>query len=226
LPLPLNAHGSPPGSTWRWLFSESAHQGDPFERPYFVKESHWNQNNTLLVVKAYLNNVEEQTNLFGIHVPSTDKTFLAFVVIHILIALVCVTSGLVAMLSDKNSKRHRDYGTIYFWAMLAAFLTIIILSVMRWPHNIHLLSIGTLSVIFSYAGRRMAASKRSNWTRLHTICMGASYILLLTGFYIDNGKNLPFWRLFPQWFFWIFPAMIGIPIILYVLKMHPLNRAK
>lgn len=170
--------------------------------------------------------MEEQTILFGIPVPSTDKTFLVVVVIHILIALVCVISGLVAMLSDKNSKRHPTYGKIYFWAMLAALITITILSVMSWPHNIHLMLIGILAMIFSYTGRRMAKKKRSNWTRLHTICMGASYILLLTGFYIDNGKNLPFWRLFPQWFFWIFPAMIGIPIILYVLKKHPLNRVK
>jgi hypothetical protein len=36
---------------------------------------------------------------------------------------------------------------------------------------------------------------------LHTICMGASYILLLTGFYVDNGKNLPFWKMSPGWFF-------------------------
>lgn len=168
--------------------------------------------------------MEEQTNLFGIPVPSTDKTFLAFVVIHILIALVCVISGLAAMLSDKNSKRHPTYGKIYFWAMLAAFVTIAILSVMRWPHNIHLLSIGTLAMILTYVGRRIAQKKRPSWTRLHTICMGTSYILLLTGFYVDNGKNLPFWRLFPQWFFWVFPAVIGTPIILIVLKKHPLNK--
>ena len=28
--------------------------------------------------------------------------------------------------------------------------------------------------------------------------MGASYILLLTAFYVDNGKNLPLWRELPE----------------------------
>lgn len=56
--------------------------------------------------------------------------------------------------------------------------------------------------------------------------MGASYILLMTGFYVDNGKNLPFWKLFPQWFFWVFPAVAGIPIIVFVLRNHPLNKLR
>lgn len=170
--------------------------------------------------------MEDQTDLFGIPVPSSDRTFLVFVVIHILISLICVVSGLLAMLINKTSSRHPRLGRIYFWSMLSAFVTVAILSIIRWPHNIHLLSIGILATIFTYAGRWLAQHKRINWTRLHTICMGASYILLLTGFYVDNGKNLPFWRLFPQWFFWVFPALIGIPIILYTLSKHPLNRKK
>ena len=43
--------------------------------------------------------------------------------------------------------------------------------------------------------------------------MGASYILLMTAFYVDNGKNLPLWRELPQIAFWLLPAAIGIPLI-------------
>lgn len=170
--------------------------------------------------------MEEYTIIFGVPVPSTDPVFLTFVVVHILISLLCLISGLLAMLTQKTTPRHPYFGKIYFWGMVSAFVTVLVLSIMRWPHNIHLLSIGMLAFIFTYAGRRIAQDKKSNWTRLHTICMSASYILLLTGFYVDNGKNLPFWRFLPQWFFWTFPAAVGTPIILYVLKRHPLNRAK
>jgi len=170
--------------------------------------------------------MKESTDLFGIPVPSTDKVFLTFVVIHIAISLACVISGLLAMLANKGGKRHSIYGAVYFWTTLSAFVTIVILSVMRWPHNIHLLSIGTLAIALTYTGRKLAKSQPKNWTRWHTICMGMSYVLLLTGFYVDNGKNLPFWRLFPQWFFWVFPVTVGLPIILKVLKTHPLNRVK
>ncbi|MGC1696795.1 MAG: hypothetical protein WA743_16165, partial [Pseudolabrys sp.] len=51
-----------------------------------------------------------------------------------------------------------------------------------------------------------------------------SYILLLTAFYVDNGKNLPLWKQLPQFAFWLLPSAIGIPIIVYVLLRHPLIR--
>lgn len=169
--------------------------------------------------------MEEQTDLFGIPVPSTDKIFLTFIVIHIMIAFVSVVSGLLAMLSDKGSKRHNTYGKIYFWTMACAFCTVVILAIMRWPHNTHLLVIGSLAIAISLAGYRIAKVKMKNWTRLHTVYMGSSYILLLTGFYVDNGKNLPFWNQFSQWVFYVFPSAIGVPIIVYVLLKHPLNRS-
>lgn len=168
--------------------------------------------------------MEEETNLFGIPVPSTDKVFLTFIVVHILISLVCVVSGLLAMITEKGYRKHSTFGKVYFWSMLSAFLTVVILSIMRWPHNVHLLSIGIMAVTSASLGYRLTKTKKKSWTRLHTILMSLSYIFLLTGFYVDNGKNLPFWKLFPQWFFWIFPTAVGIPIILTVLKRHPLNK--
>ncbi len=170
--------------------------------------------------------MEEQTDLFGIPVPSTDKVFLAFVVIHILIGVSCVIVGFVAMLAVKTSPRHRKFGSLYFWLMVAAFITIVTLSLMRWQHNIHLFTIGVLAFGFAYAGKTIAKSQPKNWTRLHTICMGMSYVLLLTGFYVDNGKNLPFWRLFPQWSFYVLPSLVGMPVIIRALRKHPLNHIR
>jgi hypothetical protein len=43
--------------------------------------------------------------------------------------------------------------------------------------------------------------------------MGSSYILLLTAFYVDNGKNLPVWRELPQIAFWLVPGAIAFPIV-------------
>jgi len=165
-----------------------------------------------------------QTDLFGIPIPSTDKVFLTFVVIHILISLGSVVSGAGAMLSNKLTRRHSFFGKSYLTTMLLSFGTVIILSIMRWPHNIHLLLIGFFAAFFSYMGYRLSKSKRKNWTRLHTILMGLSYIFLLTGFYVDNGKNLPFWNQFSPVFFWVFPACFGAPIIVWALLRHPLNR--
>src|SRR5690348_2034908 len=100
--------------------------------------------------------MEEQTDLFGILIPSTNPVFLTFVVIHILIALVCVVSGLLAMLTQKRNPKHPYFGKIYYWSMILAFISVTILSIMRWPDNVHLLSIGTFALIFVCVGRWLA----------------------------------------------------------------------
>lgn len=65
---------------------------------------------------------------------------------------------------------------------------------------------------------------RLGQVRVHLTGMGISYILMLTAFYVDNGKNLPLWRELPQWAFWVLPAAVGVPIIVYVMLRHPLMR--
>jgi hypothetical protein len=49
--------------------------------------------------------------------------------------------------------------------------------------------------------------------RLHIAGIGASYVLLLTAFYVDNGPNLPLWRLLPRIAFWQLPTAVRAPII-------------
>jgi hypothetical protein len=44
---------------------------------------------------------------------------------------------------------------------------------------------------------------------------------MITAFYVDNGKNLPLWRELPQIAFWVLPALVGTPVILYALRSHP-----
>ena len=168
--------------------------------------------------------MEQHTDLFGIPIPSTDKVFIGIVIVHIIISLVAVATGVLAMLAQKTSARHKKNGNIYFWSISLSFVTVLILSFMRWPHNIHLLIIGTFAFCLTYLGRKLAKAKTKDWARTHTICMGMSYILLLTGFYVDNVKNLPFWSMFPEWFFYLFPSVVGIPIILKALMTHPLNK--
>jgi hypothetical protein len=128
------------------------------------------------------------------------------------------------MLSAKGSSIHIRSGKIYYWVLLLIFITVVPLSIMRWPLNNHLLVLGALSFSTAYFGRKVARRPKSGWTRLHTVLMGCFYIFLLTAFYVDNGKHLPFWNQFSPIFFWLFSACVGIPIIIYALVRHPLNR--
>lgn len=48
--------------------------------------------------------------------------------------------------------------------------------------------------------------------------MGASYIAMLTAFYVDNGPHLPLWDRLPTLAFWLLPSAIGIPITARALR--------
>jgi hypothetical protein len=73
-------------------------------------------------------------------------------------------------------------------------------------------------------GRSAVKQKCRGWPRLHVCGMGVSYILMLTAFYVDNGKNLPVWRELPPIAYWTVPAILGIPIMIWVLLRHPIVR--
>jgi uncharacterized membrane protein len=162
------------------------------------------------------------TVIGGIPIPSTSPLFLTVVGIHVLLGIACAASGGVAMLSTKGRGRHSTFGTIYYWCLCGVFVTAISLSAVRWAEDYHLAILGTLSFAIASFGRRAAQKQWRHWPSWHLSAMGASYILLLTAFYVDNGKNLPLWRELPQIAFWLLPSAVGIPIILYVLARHPI----
>ncbi|MCV3243456.1 hypothetical protein [Mesorhizobium sp. ZC-5] len=165
---------------------------------------------------------ENTTVILGIPIPSTDPVFLGIVGVHIVFGLSAVIAGAVAMLSDKGRGGHSHFGTIYFWCLSGVFVTMSALSFMRWAENYHLFILGTLSFASAFFGRTAARRHWYHWPRLHLTGMGASYIFMLTAFYVDNGKNLPLWKELPQIVFWLLPSAIGVPLILYALFRHPL----
>ena len=166
--------------------------------------------------------VDQAANRFGIPIPSTDPVFLAVVGVHVAFGLAAVIAGAVAMLSQKGRGRHSNLGTIYFWLLIGIFVTMSTLSFMRWAENYHLFALGALSFASACFGRTAVRWRWPQWPRLHLTGMGASYILILTAFYVDNGKNLPLWKELPEIAFWFLPSAIGLPLILYVLFRHPL----
>ena len=170
--------------------------------------------------------VEAKTTLLGIEIPSTDPVFLAIVTVHIALGILCVATGAVAMISAKAPGRHPRYGTWYFWTLTTVFATASTLSFMRWEANAHLFILGALAFIAAFVGREARRRLWSNWTSIHIVGIGSSYVLLLTAFYVDNGKQLPLWRDLPHWTHWILPALVGAPIIVWAFLYHPLSQRR
>jgi hypothetical protein len=164
------------------------------------------------------------TIVFGVPVPSVDPVFLAVVRFHIVVGIACVAAGVIAMLSHKGRGRHSTFGTFYYWCLAVVVASATALSVARWAENYHLFFLGALSLIAATVARTALRRRWRNWIGLHISGMGLSYILMLTAFYVDNGKNLPVWKELPQIAFWLLPTVLGTPLILYALLKHPLAR--
>ena len=93
---------------------------------------------------------------------------------------------------------------------------------MRWAEDYHLFILGVLSFASVYLGRSAIRRRWHQRPRLHLTGMGASYIFMLTAFYVDKGKNLPVWKDLPEIAFSLLPSAVGVPLILYAVFRHPL----
>jgi hypothetical protein len=165
---------------------------------------------------------DRETIVAGIVIPSDSPFFLTLVGLHVLVALACVITGVVAMLSNKRPGRHPTCGTIYYWCLSLVFASATVLSAMRWADDYHLFILGMLSFAAATVGRTARRRRWRNWARLHITGMGTSYILLLVAFYVDNGKNLPLWKELPPIAYWLIPIMLGVPLVVRALLRHPL----
>jgi hypothetical protein len=76
-----------------------------------------------------------------------------------------------------------------------------------------------LALAAATIGREARRQLWRAWMPLHIGGMASSYILMLTAFYVDNGKNLPIWRELPTLAYWLAPSVVGAPLtILAILR--------
>src|SRR5258706_5473772 len=163
------------------------------------------------------------TTIGGIVIPSTDPVFVGVVVgVDIPLGIACVVTGASAMLSRTGRGRHSRFGTIFFWCLLALFVSATILSIMRWSENYHLFILGAVSFGCAWFGRSALQLRWPNWIRLHIAGMSLSYLLMLIAFYVDSGKRLPVWKDLPHFTYWLLPLAVAAPLIIWALLWHPL----
>lgn len=160
--------------------------------------------------------------VFGIPIPSSSPLFLAIVAVHVVAGLTCTVAGIIAMVAAKRAGWHPSAGAVYYWSLVVVFLSMAALSMLRWPHNTHLFVLGVLSFSAGTVGRLARRQLWRGWAPVHGTGMAVSYIVLLTAFYVDNGPHLPLWRSLPPLAHWLLPSVIGVPVLVWVLRHHPL----
>jgi hypothetical protein len=160
----------------------------------------------------------------GIEIPSDAPLFLTLIAIHVFAGLVCVISGVFAMLSKKHRGLHTKAGKIYFGFLWVVCITATIVAIVRWEQDYHLFFLGLGSFVAAFVGRRAVLKRWNKWSIIHVVGMASSYILLIIAFYVDNGKFLPFWKDINPVFYWVLPIIIGLPLAIWSLTTNPLTR--
>lgn len=164
----------------------------------------------------------EHTIIVGIDIPSASPVFLAGVATHVVLALICALAGAGAIFSRKAAGRHPRLGSVYYFGLVAVVVTAAGLAAVRWAEDFPLFILAAFSVAMATMGREARRRQWPGWVRLHIVGMGGSYILLLTAFYVDNGKSLPLWKALPPIAHWIVPGAVGVPLVVLALLRHPL----
>lgn len=133
--------------------------------------------------------------------------------LHVTAALTAVVSGALSAAATKGPGRHPRAGTVYLYALAAVFVTVTIMAALRWNRDWHLFVIAAVAFGLAAAGRQARrGAEETRRTLWHGATLAASYVLLFTGFYVDNGPRLPLWDRLPHLAYWFIPAAIGAPL--------------
>jgi len=159
-------------------------------------------------------------DIAGLHIPDAGPVFFTALAVHVAAGATAVVAGIAATTARKQPGRHPRAGVVYLYAISGVFVTATVMAALRWRQDRHLFVIA--SVAFGLAALGFWARRRRprRWMVWHGSAMAGSYVALFTGFYVDNGPQLPLWDRLPHLTYWFIPAAIGIPLTCWALKRN------
>ncbi|WP_327010717.1 hypothetical protein OHA72_27655 [Dactylosporangium sp. NBC_01737] len=156
----------------------------------------------------------------GLDIPDAGPLFLTALAVHIAAGVTGVTAGGLAAAADKRPGRHPRAGAVYLYAVGTVFATATVMAALRWRHDWHLFLIAAVAFALAMLGWWARRRRPVRWTAWHGSAMAGSYVALLTGFYVDNGPQLPLWDRLPPLAYWLLPAAVGIPVTWRALRRN------
>jgi hypothetical protein len=152
-----------------------------------------------------------------IHVPDAGPLFVVALGLHVAAGATAVLAGALAATARKRTGRHPRAGTVYLYAIGLVFATATVMAVLRWRHDWHLFLIATVAFTLAGLGWSVRRRRPRRWMVWHGSAMAGSYVALITGFYVDNGPQLPLWRDLPHLLYWLLPAAVAAPLTWWAL---------
>jgi hypothetical protein len=163
----------------------------------------------------------------GLEVPDAGPVFLTALAFHIAAGSTAVVAGAVTALSRKRAGRHPRAGRVFLSGVAVVFVTATVMAVIRWEHNAHLFAVAVVTFGLATTGLWVRRRRPRRWRAWHGAAMSGAYVALLTGFYVDNGPQLPLWDRLPPVTFWFLPAAVGIPLTWWALRRnHAIGRPR
>ena len=153
----------------------------------------------------------------GFRIPDAGAVFFAALAVHVVSASTAIISGILATTARKRPGRHPVAGHVYLYAITGVFVTATVMASLRWREDWHLFLIGSMAFGLAMFGWWARLRRPGNWMIWHGSSMAGSFIALFTGFYVDNGPQLPLWDRLPHVAYWLIPAAVGIPLTVRAL---------
>jgi peptidoglycan/LPS O-acetylase OafA/YrhL len=144
--------------------------------------------------------------------------FLVALGVHVIAGLTCVVSGTVACLARKRAGRHPRWGRVYLCGLGAVAVSAAVMAVVRRPLDNHLLAVAVVAAGLGGLGWVARRRRRPGWPLRHAAGLGGSFAALLTGFYVDNGPQLPIWDRLPHLTYWVLPGLVATVLIRRALR--------
>ena len=160
------------------------------------------------------------STVVGLEIPSAGPVFTVALGVHVLGGVWSVVTGALAATARKRPGRHPRAGLLYLYGIAVMFATATVMATIRWRQDAHLFAIAVVAAGLAAIGWYARPTRRPTRFTWHAVGMGGSYIALLTGFYVDNGPQLPVWKLLPHWMYWALPVVVGTPLVLLALRRY------
>jgi hypothetical protein len=162
----------------------------------------------------------------GLHVPDAGPVFFAALGVHVVAGTTSVVAGLLAATARKRPGRHPRSGRVYLCGIATVFATATVMATLRWSEDWRLFIIATIAFALATVGWWARRRRPRRWMVWHGCAMAGSYVGLFTGFYVDNGPQLPVWDRLPHLTYWLLPAAVGAPLTWWALRRNgALHRA-
>jgi hypothetical protein len=156
----------------------------------------------------------------GLHVPNAGPMFFTALGVHVVAGATSVVAGLLAATARKRPGRHPRAGRVFLYGIGVVFATATIMATLRWRQDWQLFIIAAVAFGVALIGWWARRRRPRRWMVWHGSAMACSYVALFTGFYVDNGPQLPLWDRLPHLTYWLLPAAIGAPLTWWALRRN------